>query len=56
MSVLIWVQTVYKGYHQTMKVAGSKERVQSVSFKRGQQLMTISYLERVIQMMAIALF
>ena len=25
--VLIWVQTVYKGYHQTTKVAASRERV-----------------------------
>ena len=27
--VLIWVKTVYKGYHQTTKVAASKERVKN---------------------------
>ena len=31
MSVLIWVQTVCKGYQQVTKVAASKERVNSIS-------------------------
>ena len=31
MSVLIWVQTVIKGYQQTTKVAASKERVKKQS-------------------------
>ena len=30
MSVLIWVQTVFKGYQQTTKVADSKELPYSV--------------------------
>ena len=27
LAVLIWVQTVYKGYHQTTKVTANKKRV-----------------------------
>ena len=30
MSVLIWVQTVCRGYRQTTKVAASKERVNNI--------------------------
>ena len=30
LSVLIWVQTLCKGYQQTTKVAASKERVKSI--------------------------
>ena len=30
--ILIWVQTVCKGYQQTTKVATSKERVNTYSF------------------------
>ena len=30
LSVLIWAQTVCKGYHQTKKVAANKEKVKKV--------------------------
>ena len=33
LSVLIWVQTVCKGYQQTIKVAASKERVKEDKMK-----------------------
>ena len=31
LSVLIWVQTVFKGYRQTTKVAASKERIEHLA-------------------------
>ena len=36
LSVLIWVQTVCKGYQQTTKVATSKTAIQQVSIKTRQ--------------------
>ena len=35
MSVLIWVQTVCKGYRETTKVVASKERVLTISVMSG---------------------
>ena len=38
LSVLIWVQTVCKGYQQTTKVASSKERVKVLDLYRANVL------------------
>ena len=35
MSVLIWVQTVSKGYQETTKVAASKERIKCAALSLG---------------------
>ena len=40
MSVLIWIQTVCKGYQQTTKVADSKERVKRVWIQIRTNVMT----------------
>ena len=40
MSVLIWVQTVCKGYLQMTKVAASQERVNAHLFNESYQILT----------------